>query len=160
MKQPLIIDATLLDAVSAVARTSPRRRQNRNFHSDDRATCHRLLNAIEPDSYLPPHRHNDPAKGEGIIVLRGRIGAVFFDDEGRVIGDALLEPGGAVVGIDVPSGAYHTVLALDPGTVIFETKAGPYMPLGPDEHAPWAPAEGAPDAAAYLQTLRNLFSST
>lgn len=160
MNQPLIIDAILLDAVSAVARTSPRKRQNRNLHSDDRATCHRLLNAIEPDSYLPPHRHNDPAKGEGIIVLRGRIGTVFFFDAGGVTGHALLEPGSAVVGIDVPSGAYHTVLALDPGTVIFETKAGPYVPLGPDERAPWAPAEGAPDAAAYLQRLRNLFSST
>ena len=157
MSQPRIIDVTLLDAVSAEARTSPRRRRNRNFHPDDRADCHRLLNAMEPDSYIPPHRHLDPAKGESIIVLRGRVGAIFFDEHGAVTNRAILEPNGSVVGINASPGVFHTVLALVPGTVFFECKAGPYLPLTPDEQAPWAPAEGAPDASDYLQRLRNLF---
>ena len=157
MSQPYIIDALLLEAVSHEARTSPRRRRNRNFHPDDHAACHRLLNAMEPDSYIPPHRHLDPAKGESIIVLRGRFGAVFFDDQGAVVSRAMLEPGGAVVGIDVPPGVFHTLLALIPGSVFFECKAGPYLPLTPAEQAPWAPAEGATEATAYLQRLRELF---
>ena len=157
MSQPRLIDSALLDAVSAEARTSPRRRRNRNFHPDDIAVCHRLLNAMEPDSYIPPHRHQDPAKGESIIVLRGRIGAVFFDDQGEVVSSAMLEPGGAVVGINAPPGVFHTVLALVPGSVFFESKAGPYLPLTPDEKAPWAPAEGEAAASSYLQRLRDLF---
>jgi cupin fold WbuC family metalloprotein len=157
MSQPRLIDAALFDTVSAEARASSRRRRNRNFHPDDTAACHRLLNAMEPDSYIQPHRHQDPAKGESIIVLRGRIGAVFFDDQGEVVSHAMLEPGGAVVGINAPPGVYHTLLALVPGTVFFESKAGPYLPLTSDEKAPWAPAEGEAEASPYLQRLRGLF---
>ena len=157
MNQPRIIDAALLDAVSTEARMSHRRRRNRNFHAEDMAACHRLLNAMEPDSYIQPHRHLDPAKGESIIVLRGRIGAVFFDDLGEVVSSVTLEPGGAVVGINAPSGVFHTMLALIPGSVFFECKAGPYLPLTPEEKAPWAPAEGESEAPPYLQRLRALF---
>lgn len=160
MTQPRIIDAALLDEVSAAARNSLRRRRNRNFHPDDQAVCHRLLNAIEPDSYIPPHRHNDPAKSESIIVLRGRLGALFFDDGGEVTDRAVLEPGGAAAGINVPAGAYHTVLALAPGTVFFEAKAGPYVPVAPDEKAPWAPEEGETGANGYLEWLRSLVAPT
>lgn len=160
MTQPRIIDTALLDAVGAEARTSPRRRRNRNFHPDDHAVCQRLLNAVEPDSYIPPHRHNDPAKSESIIVLCGRLGAVFFDDRGTVTDRVVLEPGGAVVGINVPAGTFHTVLALTPGTVFFEAKAGPYLPLAPDEKAPWAPAEGETGANGYLEWLRSLVAPT
>lgn len=160
MTQPRIIDTALLDEVSAEARTSPRRRRNRNFHPDDNAVCQRLLNAVEPDSYIPPHRHNDPAKSESIIVLRGRLGAVFFDDRGAVTDRAVLEPDGAAVGINVPAGTFHTVLALASGTVFFEAKAGPYLPLAPAEKAPWAPAEGEAGANGYLEWLRSLVAPT
>lgn len=154
MSQPRIIDTALLDAVSAEACSSPRRRRNRNFHADDHAACHRLLNAVEPDSYIPPHRHNDPAKSESILVLRGQLGALFFDEQGEITDCAVLEPGGAAVGINVPNGVFHTVLALTPGTVFFEAKAGPYLPLAADEKAPWAPGENEPGAADYLTDLR------
>lgn len=159
MSQARIIDATLLDMVSAEARISPRRRRNHNFHADDHAACHRLLNAVEPDSYIPPHRHNDPAKSESILVLRGRLGALFFDERGKITDCAVLEPGGAAVGINVPNGVFHTVLALTPNTVFFEAKAGPYLPLAADEKAPWAPGENEPGAAAYLAQLRDRLSA-
>lgn len=153
MKTPVLIDQALLDAVGREARGSPRRRKNHNFHAEDAAIAHRLLNAIEPGSYLMPHRHVDAHKDETIIVLRGRLGVVFFDDSGQVRQVVILAPAGAVCGVDIPHGVYHTVLALETGTVMFEAKAGPYLPLSASERAPWAPAEGDAEAAAYLQAL-------
>ncbi|HRI93491.1 MAG TPA: WbuC family cupin fold metalloprotein [Accumulibacter sp.] len=158
MKSPLLIDQALLDSVSGEASRSPRQRKNRNFHADDAAPAHRLLNAIEPGSYLMPHRHLDANKDETMIVLRGRLGVVFFDELGQVQQTAVLAPMGPICGVDIPHGVYHTVLALDPGTVVLEAKGGPYLPLTEAERAPWAPAEGAPQAAAYALSLRERFA--
>ena len=153
-----LLDRALLDAVSSDAAARPRLRANFNFHPADDFPAHRLLNAIEPGSYLPPHRHLDPNKDETIIVLRGALGAVLFDDAGHVLQTWVLTPGGDCFGIDVPHGTWHTVLALQPGTVIFEAKSGPYQPLLPEEKAPWAPAEGAAGVAEYLRQIERLFS--
>ncbi|MGD9787525.1 MAG: WbuC family cupin fold metalloprotein [Sulfuricellaceae bacterium] len=148
-----LVSQSLLDAVSQTAAESPRRRMNRNFHDTNEAPCHRLLNAIEPGSYIQPHRHLDPNKEESIIVLRGAVGVVFFDDAGQVLGTARLVPGGENVAVNIPVGAYHSVLGLEPGTVFFEAKAGPYLPLLPAEKAPWAPGEGDAGAETYYAGL-------
>lgn len=158
MKTPLLIDRALLDTVSGEAAASPRRRKNFNFHADDAACSHRLLNAIEPASYLVPHRHLDPNKDETMIVLRGRLGVVIFAADGRVEHAFVLEAGGASCGVTIPHGVFHTVLALQPGTVMFESKAGPYRPLEPGELAPWAPAEGGDGVESYRATLGRLFA--
>ena len=157
-KVPRLIDQLLLTTVSDEARSNPRRRQNLNFHEDDAAVAHRLLNAIEPGSYLPPHRPLDANKDETMVVLRGRLGVVFFDHAGKAQQTVVLAPTGGVCGVDIPHGVFHTILALDPGTVILEAKAGPYLPLAENERAPWAPAEGAAEAAAYAGSLRELFA--
>jgi cupin fold WbuC family metalloprotein len=151
------IDAALLAAVSADARARPRRRANFNFHPADDFPAHRLLVAIEPDSWLQPHRHLDPTKDESIFVVAGALGVVIFDDAGAVLASRRLSPGGDCCGIDITHGTWHTVVALQPGTVIFEAKAGPYRPLRTEEQAPWAPAEGEPGVADYAQALRQLF---
>jgi cupin fold WbuC family metalloprotein len=156
-KTATVIDTALLDSVSAQAAASPRRRRNHNFHSADTDPCHRLLNAIEPDSYVPPHRHAGTDQDETILAVRGRLGMVFFDGDGNVSGKALIEPGGDAVAVNIPHGVFHSVVALTGGSVFFEAKAGPYRPLTPEERAPWAPAEGAPEAAAYLEKLKALF---
>lgn len=158
MKNIQIIDRCLLDETSAQASASPRRRKNHNFHASEGDVCHRLLNAVEPDSYIPPHCHHDVSKDETLIVVRGRIGAVFFDEYGSVISRALLVPGGEAAGVNIPHGMYHTLVALEPGSVFFEAKAGPYVPLTPQEKAPWAPAEGEPRASSYLADLTRLFA--
>lgn len=158
MKETLLIDRALLDTVSAEAAASPRRRKNFNFHEDDAACSHRLLNAIEPASYLAPHRHLDPNKDETMIVLRGRLGIVIFAADGRIEHAVVLEAAGERCGITIPHGVFHTVLALQPGTVMFESKAGPYRPLEPDELAPWAPAEGNDGVESYRATLGRLFA--
>lgn len=83
-KTPLLIDQQLLTTVSQEGRWNPRRRKNLNFHEDDAAVAHRLLNAIEPGPYLPPHRHPDANKDETTVALRGRHGVVFFEALGTV----------------------------------------------------------------------------
>jgi cupin fold WbuC family metalloprotein len=157
MDEVRFLDTALLDAVSAQAQAGKRRRKNHNFHPADDFPCHRLLNAIEPDSYVPPHRHLDPDKAETIIAVRGRLGLVVFDAEGNVLQTRELAPGGECCGCDLPAGTIHTVLALEPGTVCFEAKAGPYRPLTLLERPAWAPAEDAPEARRYLHRLRRYF---
>ena len=151
------IDQALLDEVSAAARESPRGRRNRNFHNNDEAKCHRLLNAVEPQSYIRPHRHEHPDKDESILVVRGRLGVIFFDPEGGVLDTALMESSGPTMGVDITHGTFHSLVALEPGTVFFESKAGPYVPLEPNEIAPWAPAEGEQEAGPYQSGLAALF---
>jgi cupin fold WbuC family metalloprotein len=152
-----ILDRQLLDRLSAQAKETPRRRKNHNLHPTDDAICHRLLNAIEPDSYIPPHRHLDPAKDESFVVLRGKLGIITFDEQGAVLQTSLAEAGGDVVAVDIPNGVFHTAVSLASGTVFFEAKAGPYQPLRDQEKAPWAPAEGAATATGYLANLKGLF---
>lgn len=150
-----LIDNALLDALSAEARTAARGRKNRNFHTANDAPAQRLLNAIEPGSYVAPHRHL--AKDESMLMLRGRLGLVLFDDAGAVQRTAILGADGEALGVDLPRGTWHSVLALDTGTVFFEAKAGPYEPLSAEERASWAPAEGDAGAADYQRQLVRLF---
>lgn len=152
-----LIDQALLRALSDQARERPRRRLNHNFHAADDSPGHRLLNAVEPGSYLPPHRHQDPSKGETMVALTGRLGLVVFGNDGEVTGTAILAPGTATLGVDIAPGTWHTVLGLEPGTVMLEAKAGPYRPLTEAERAPWAPAEGAPEVPSYYAGLLALF---
>ncbi|MBI5921465.1 MAG: WbuC family cupin fold metalloprotein [Betaproteobacteria bacterium] len=151
-----LIDTGLLDSVSAEARANPRQRRNRNFHGADDFPCHRLLNAIEPGSYVTPHRHLAGDKDETMVVIRGRLGLVTFADDGQPLEKVLLGPATSRSGVDIAHGTWHTVFALDRGTVFFEAKAGPYLPLTPAELAPWAPPEGAPEASDYLAQLVKL----
>jgi cupin fold WbuC family metalloprotein len=158
MSELQIIDGQLLKHVSGLALESARKRKNFNFHGADSDASHRLLNGIEPGSYIPPHRHLDPGKDETLIVLRGKMGAVFFDNYGAITHKVLLQAGGDAVAVNVPHGMFHTLVALQPGTVFFEAKAGPYQPLTEEERANWAPPEGAPDAPAYQASIVALFS--
>jgi cupin fold WbuC family metalloprotein len=158
MRDIQLIDQDLLDRVSAQAQASPRRRKNCNFHVSETDVCNRLLNAIEPDSYIQPHCHYDAEKDESLVIVRGRVGVVFFDAHGAITSQAVLEPGGAAVGVNIPHGVFHTLVGLAPGSVFFEAKAGPYAPLTAREKAPWAPAEGDPRAAAFLARLKELFA--
>lgn len=152
-----IITRELLGQVSEAARTSPRLRKNHNIHPADESRCHRLLNAIEPASYIRPHRHLDPEKDEAFILLSGRLGIVVFTPEGLVDQAVVISHESGILAVDVPHGIYHTAVSLQSGTVFYEAKAGPYLPLLEAEMAPWAPAEGGPGAVSYLEGLRGVF---
>lgn len=156
------IDNALLDNLCAQAAASPRRRKNHNLHTSDTALAHRLLNAVQTDSYIAPHRHLDPSKDETFVVLRGLMGLIIFDDAGTIkecIKVGAADTASNVLGVDIPAGTWHTSFALVPDTVILEAKAGPYHPLTEAERAPWAPVEGAPEAAAQLAQWQALFTN-
>ena len=91
----------------------------------------RMLNAIEPGSPLPIHRHQHSS--ETVVCLRGRLREVFYDDAGRVTETIDLAPNGPVVAVSIPIGQWHTVHVQESGTVIMEVKDGPYEPLGPED---------------------------
>ena len=150
----LFSDADLLAELSERARASPRGRMNRNFHTSLSDRAHRMLNAVEPGTYFIPHRHLDPQKSETLVCVAGRFGAIAFDEEGHIQVARLVGFGQLV---DIPTGEFHTVVSLEPGTIFFEAKAGPYVALKPEELAPWAPEAGAPAADGYLAKLEALF---
>ena len=154
-----IIDRKLLDRLSTQAGENPRLRKNWNIHESDDFCCHRLLNAIEPGSYIRPHRHLDPTKNETFLIVRGRLGVILFDEKGVVTETVLLAAGGETCGVDVLLGLYHSAVSLAPGTVFFEAKAGPYRPLLPEEQVAWAPVDGSAETVAYLASLKGLFGA-
>lgn len=155
----LCVDTTLLDQLTEKAKASPRLRMNHNFHPSDASTCHRLLNAIEPGSYILPHCHLDPEKDETFVLLRGKLGVVCFDATGQVREIVTLAAGTDQIITTVPHGVFHTAVSLTSGTIFFEAKAGPYLPFQAAEKADWAPADATNEASAYLQQLCSLFTA-
>jgi cupin fold WbuC family metalloprotein len=145
-----IITATFLDTLTAEARQNPRGRRNLNLHPHDDSVAHRLFNAVEPGSYIRPHRHLDPNKDETFLLVRGRLAVLEFSDDGEVMASVVLKPGEAA---DISAGVWHTALSLEPGTVFFEAKAGPYRPLSTEEFPLWAPPDSTPEAVRYLAAL-------
>ncbi len=91
------------------------------------------------------------------MVVAGRIAILFFDDSGNLLESRALEPAGAAIGADFPPEAWHTLVALSPGSVFFETKAGPYRPPPEEDLAAWSPPEGSPEAARLERFWRDLF---
>jgi len=152
-----VVTSELLKRITSEAIESPRLRKNHNIHPSDKSRCHRLLNAIEPPSYIRPHRHLDPEKDEAFIMMSGRLGIVIFADDGTVTETLLLSQENGNLAADILHGIYHTALSLETGTIFYEAKAGPYLPLADDEKAAWAPDEGDSAAKDYLERLRRLF---
>ncbi len=155
-----IFDARYLNDLTEQAKDSVRLRQHRNIHQSYEDACQRLFNAIEPGSYIRPHRHAVDPKDELLIAVRGAMALVIFDEHGAVtdmlrFGGASLHRGMAA-GAEVPASTWHTVLALEPGCILLEVKAGPFDPNQPKDLAPWAPEEGTPAARVYLDQLVEL----
>jgi cupin fold WbuC family metalloprotein len=144
------IDTVLLDNVSLVAKSVPRTRMNHNFHRDNQDTLQRMLNAMEPFSYIQPHKHENPDKREVFLALRGRFIAIEFDEMGNITEHMILDPLIGNYGIEIPERTFHTVIALDPSTVAYEIKDGPYSPIDDKNFATWAPKEGSAGVADYL----------
>ena len=147
------IDTDLMDQLTYKARLSPRKRMNHNFHTGPEDTLQRLLNAMEPGTYVRPHKHEDPDKREVFFALRGKLCLVQFDGEGNITGHVVLSPGGQAVAAEIAERTFHTVISLEPGSIAYEAKDGPYNPIDDKNFAAWAPAENSPEAALYLQGL-------
>lgn len=149
----VVLSRSLVEDVCEASRTSPRRRIILPFHKREDELLHRMLNVIQPDSYVRPHRHLEPPKAEAWVVLRGALAFFTFEEDGRIRDCLSLKAGGDQFGVDLAPGVFHGLIALEPDTVLFETKSGPFAPANDKAFAAWAPAEGAPEAAGYMATL-------
>ena len=125
------ITQALLDDLTAQAKASPRLRMNYDLRNSAEDGSQRMLNAIEPGSPLPIHRHRHSS--ETVVCLRGRLQEVFYNDAGDEIEVIELAPSGDCVALNIPIGQWHTVRVLESGTVILECKDGKYEPLGEED---------------------------
>ena len=122
------ITQAILDKLTEEAKASPRLRMNLDLRNDENDSSQRMLNAIEPGSPLPIHRHQKTS--ETVICLRGRLVEEYYDELERTCTEAIeLSPNGPVVALNIPAGQWHTVRSLESGTVILEMKNGAYEPL-------------------------------
>ena len=122
------ITQAILDNLTEQAKESPRLRMNLDLRNSAEDTSQRMLNAIEPGSPLPIHRHQKTS--ETVVCLRGRLVEEFYDDLERICTERIeLSPNGSTVALNIPAGQWHTVRALDSGTIILEIKNGAYEPL-------------------------------
>lgn len=153
------IDQDLFDAVAAEARQAPRLRRNRNLHAEP-DLVQRFLNVLQPGTYVRPHRHCRPDPGAGFecfLVLQGAIGLLLLDEQGRVLGQERLDAAGPLRGIELAQGIFHTLVALQPDTVMFELKQGPYVPTADKDFLAAFPLEGTAEATTQERAWRALF---
>ena len=121
-----IINVRLIDKVTRRAQNSPRLRMNHNFHQSLDEKCHRMLNAVEPGTDVPIHRH--PTKDESFVILRGKVRSTTYNDDGSVLESVVLCAEDGIYGVDIPKNVWHKLESLEPNSVIFECKEGPFVP--------------------------------
>jgi cupin fold WbuC family metalloprotein len=154
-----LADAALVAQKARDAAANARKREIHCFHVDDAASLHRMINALQPGTYVRPHRHLTPAKDEAFVLLTGQMGFICFQDDGSFDREdcAVLDRERGVYAVDAPAGGWHAILALAPDTTLFEIKPGPYSPVSDKDFAPFAPADADPAAQAYLQAVEDRF---
>ena len=125
------IDKTILDELTAKAKAGERLRMNLDMRTSSDDTSQRMLNALEPGTVVPIHRHCSTA--ETVIIVRGKVKEIFYDDNGNVTEEVVMEVGGECPMVQIPAGMWHTIEALESGSVIFEAKDGAFAPLSEED---------------------------
>ena len=125
------ITQALLDKLTEEAKASPRLRMNYDLRNSEEDKSQRMLNAIEPGSVLPIHRHQKSS--ETVVCLRGHLRELFYNDNGEVTEVIDLAPGSDYMALNIPIGQWHTVEVLESGSVILECKDGAYTPLASED---------------------------
>lgn len=144
------VSETLLKELSRKAKASPRKRAHFLFHQFQ-DPVQRMVNSIEPGSYIPPHKHENPDKIEAFIILKGKAACLNFDSQGKITEIHIIDEHGPEYAVDIPPRTWHTFVALKPATALFEVVQGPYRPESHKNLAPWAPPEE--EGAEYLKQL-------
>lgn len=125
------IDKELLDNLTEQAKNSPRLRMNYDLRDSADDKSQKMLNALEPGTILPIHRH--PAFSEVVVMVRGKAVQYMYDDKGNVIDEIRMAAGSDCPGMVVEKGAWHRLESLESGTVIIESKEGAYTPLAAED---------------------------
>ncbi len=152
-----VVSQKILEELSNNALKSPRKRLNLNFHEDLADPINRMLNAFEPGTYIQPHKHENPDKREVFIVIRGSLVVVFFDNSGNPEEFILLDRRKGDFAVEIPPGIWHTIIALESGSVVYEVKDGPYLPMNDKNFAQWAPKESEEKCEQYLKKLTDQY---
>ncbi len=153
------IDKQLLEKLSSQAKNSPRKRMNYNFHKEDGDTLQRMLNAIEPDSYIRPHKHENPDKREVFFALKGIIAIIEYNDDGDITDYSILDSKAENYGVEVKPGTWHSMISLVNGSVAYEVKDGPYDPADDKIFASWAPEEGSTDELVFIDKILSFITA-
>lgn len=157
-----MITAKTVDQLRAESLASARRRQHMNLHASHNEPVQRLLNAIQIDSYIRPHRHSIDPKIESLFALAGSFVLFVFDENGqvariiRLVSEKYIHRAETCLGVELSPGTWHTVLAMEPDSILLELKAGPFDTNAAKEYAPWAPDEGTEEGCIYLKKLREM----
>ena len=125
------IDKLMLDTLCDKAKTNERLRLNFDLRTSSEDSSQRMLNALEPGTILPIHRHR--FSSETVVMVRGSLEEIFYNDNGEVTETILMQAGGDCPAVQIPAGQWHTIKVLEPGTVIFEAKDGAYTPLSEED---------------------------
>ncbi len=147
------ITTARLNDLTLLAQNSDRRRKTCNFHRELSDTLQRMLNAMEPSTYVQPHKHENPDKREAFIILKGRILVTQFDNAGHITDHIILDKTQGNYGVEIEPGVYHSLISLEKGSVVYEVKDGPYNPADDKNFAPWAPEEWSPGCGEFNRTI-------
>jgi len=150
------INEDFVSQISEKAKHSARLRMNYNYHPRLDDPISRMLNAMEPGTYIQPHKHENPDRVEVFIALRGRFVVFTFDDAGNISDHYILDSREGNFGVEIPARVYHSLISLESGSVAYEIKEGPYFPATAKNFAPWAPNENDEGTEAYMQMLLEL----
>ena len=149
----IVIDKNLTDKLTREAAVHPRKRKNHNFHREFSDPMNRMLHAMEPETYVQPHKHENPDKREAFIILKGKVAVIEFDDAGNIREHVILDPVTGNDGAEIQPRTWHCLIALEKGTLIYEVKDGPYDPSDDKCFASWAPAEGEAGTENYRNSI-------
>lgn len=127
----MLLDEQLLNQLSQSASANPRLRTSYDLRNSDKDNSQRMLNALQPGTILPIHRH--PATTETLIVIRGSVCQKFYNDKGALTGSFTLKSGSECSAMQIPAGQFHSLECTEPNTVIFEAKDGAYMPISAED---------------------------
>jgi cupin fold WbuC family metalloprotein len=143
-----------LASLSHEARSESRRRAHLNVHPTLADPVQRLFIALEPDTYIRPHRHPEPNKWELFVLIDGAVDALVLADDGGLAERIRMAPNTGSRAVEIPPNTWHSYVCLEPGTVVLEVKEGPYVPTEEENFAPWSPKDDPAAVGAYLEWLR------
>jgi cupin fold WbuC family metalloprotein len=149
----IIIDKELLGSLHIKAGENTRKRINHNFHSENADTLQRMLNVMQPGTYIRPHRHITPRKREAFVILTGRVAVMEFSDTGEIAHTTVLHRESGIFGAEITPGVFHTLVCLDADSALYEIKDGPYVAELDKDWATWAPEEGGSLVNEFLVRL-------
>ena len=147
------ITQNTLRELTEIAASSDRLRKNKNYHPVLSDTLQRMLNALEPGTYVQPHKHENPDKREVFVILSGRVLVIEFDNQGEITEHTILDQALGNIIVEIQPRTWHTVISLQKGSVVYEIKDGPYNPEDDKNFATWAPKEGDKECEDYNKGL-------